>query len=176
MAVIETERLTKFYGPHRGVVELDLNDDERGKLREAAEGIRAKLLVPTLLYPVAEDVYREFFEGVTRGLVVELSFQGQLYRILRMYADVPKGVVSFARSGGRAFRPGEVLAKVRELVHDHVIDQRRRRLYQPPVDQNMPVRMTAAPSSAGAGQAQRRHGHAERACKVRGAQLEPELR
>ena len=28
MAVIETERLTKFYGPHRGIVDVDLSVDE----------------------------------------------------------------------------------------------------------------------------------------------------
>ena len=90
--------------------------------RAKAEGIDAKLLVPWLLYPVAEDVYREFFAGVKAGFVVELSHQGQLYRILRMFVDVPGGVVPFARSGANPIQPVEVLAKLRGaalgLQHD----------------------------------------------------------
>jgi 2-oxoglutarate ferredoxin oxidoreductase subunit alpha len=77
------------------------------------EGIDAKLLVPLLLYPVAEDVYRRFFESVKAGFVVELSHQGQLYRILRMYTDVPSSVVSFARSGANPIQPEEVVAQLR---------------------------------------------------------------
>ena len=92
-----------------------------GVCREAlelarAEGLAAKLLVPHLLYPVAEDVYREFFASARAGLVVEQSHQGQLYRILRMFVDVPTGVVSLARSGAHPFRPEEVVARLREIA------------------------------------------------------------
>ena len=92
-----------------------------GVCREAlrlarAEGLRAKLLVPWLLYPIDGDVYRRFFASVEAGLVVELSHQGQLYRILRMYVDVPKGVSSFCRSGANPFRPREVLARIRDAA------------------------------------------------------------
>jgi 2-oxoglutarate ferredoxin oxidoreductase subunit alpha len=86
--------------------------------RARAEGIDAKLLVPWLLYPVAEDVYRDFFAGVRSGLVVELSHQGQLYRILRMFVDVPSGIVPFARSGANPIQPVEVLAKLRAVAMD----------------------------------------------------------
>ena len=90
-----------------------------GVCREAlrlarAEGLEAKLLVPWLLYPVAEDVYRRFFASVQAGYVVELSHQGQLYRLLRMFLDLPKGVRPFCRSGANPFQPAEVLAKLRE--------------------------------------------------------------
>lgn len=75
-----------------------------GVAREAIQlgrdrGIQIKLLIPTLLYPVAEQVYRDFFAGVKKGLVVEQSHQGQLYRIIRMFVDVPDGVESMSRSG-----------------------------------------------------------------------------
>src|SRR5207244_12731731 len=60
--------------------------------RAEAEGLRVKLLVPRLLYPVSETVYDAFFRSVQRGLVVEQSHQGQLFRILRMFVDVPRGV------------------------------------------------------------------------------------
>ena len=92
-----------------------------GVCREAvdlarAEGIAVKLLVPHLLYPVAEAIYREFFASVRAGLVVEQSHQGQLYRILRMFVDVPPGVVSLARSGANPLRPEDVVARVREIA------------------------------------------------------------
>jgi len=84
-----------------------------GVCREALEharrmGLRAKLLVPYLLYPVAEEVYRDFFASVRAGLVVEQSHQGQFYRVLRMFLDLPRGVRSFAKSGANPFLPLEV--------------------------------------------------------------------
>jgi 2-oxoglutarate ferredoxin oxidoreductase subunit alpha len=84
--------------------------------RARAEGLDVKLLVPWLLYPVAEDVYRNFFVSVRAGFVVELSHQGQLYRILRMFIDVPPGVVSFAKSGANPFQPREILAQLRNAA------------------------------------------------------------
>ena len=92
-----------------------------GVCREAlalarAERLKVKLLVPYLLYPIAEGVYRRFFESVKAGLVVEQSQQGQLYRILRTRIDVPKGVKPFCRTGANPFRPAEVVATLREAV------------------------------------------------------------
>jgi 2-oxoglutarate ferredoxin oxidoreductase subunit alpha len=92
-----------------------------GVCREAAElaraqGIPVKLLVPHLVYPVAEEVYREFFASVAAGLVVEQSYQGQLYRLLRMFVDVPAGVTSLARPGANPIRPRDVLARLCELA------------------------------------------------------------
>jgi 2-oxoglutarate ferredoxin oxidoreductase subunit alpha len=81
-------------------------------------GVRAKLLVPTLIYPVPEDIYQDFFASVERGFVLEQSHQGQLYRVLRMFVDVPRGVTSMARSGSNPFLPGEVAFKLRELARD----------------------------------------------------------
>ena len=72
--------------------------------------------MPYLIYPVAEPVYREFFASVQRGLVLELSHQGQLYRVLRMFVDVPRGVTSFARSGAQPFHPDEVVARLQQLT------------------------------------------------------------
>ena len=81
-----------------------------------AEGLRVKLLVPWLLYPVAEETYLRFLEGVRTGLVVEQSYQGQLFRILRMFVDLPRGLGSFARSGANPFLPREVVARLREAA------------------------------------------------------------
>jgi 2-oxoglutarate/2-oxoacid ferredoxin oxidoreductase subunit alpha len=92
-----------------------------GVAREAAamargEGIRLKVLIPRLLYPVSEEIFGDFFASVRAGLVVEQSHQGQLYRIIRMYVDVPRGVQSFARSGSNPITPGEILERVRAMV------------------------------------------------------------
>jgi len=83
-----------------------------------AEGLRVKLLVPSLLFPVAEAVYRDFLASVQAGFVVEQSYQGQLYRVLRMYVDVPRGVRSFARSGANPISPAELVDALRRTAQD----------------------------------------------------------
>jgi 2-oxoglutarate ferredoxin oxidoreductase subunit alpha len=79
-------------------------------------GLKVKLLVPRLLYPINEDVYRSFFTSVEAGLVVEQSHQGQLHRLLRMFVDLPTDVRSFARSGANPFRPVEIVEELRNLM------------------------------------------------------------
>ena len=81
-----------------------------------AEGLRAKLLVPLLLYPVAREIYRDFFSSIRRGIVVDQSHQGQLHRLLRMFVDVPPGVESFARSGSNPISPAELRDRLRQLA------------------------------------------------------------
>ncbi|HVC19281.1 MAG TPA: 2-oxoacid:acceptor oxidoreductase subunit alpha [Vicinamibacterales bacterium] len=92
-----------------------------GVCREAlrlaqAEGLRVKLLVPRLLYPVAEDAYVRFFGGVQAGLFVEQSLQGQLHRIVRMFVDLPPNVEALCRSGANPFQPLEVVERLRALA------------------------------------------------------------
>jgi 2-oxoglutarate ferredoxin oxidoreductase subunit alpha len=92
-----------------------------GAAREAleiarGEGLQAKLLVPKLLFPVAEEVYADFFRSVRAGLVVEQSHQGQLYRVLRMYVDVPPGVQPLARSGSNPILPMSIVERLRKIV------------------------------------------------------------
>jgi 2-oxoglutarate ferredoxin oxidoreductase subunit alpha len=81
-----------------------------------AEGLHAKLLVPKLLFPVAEQVYQDFFASVKRGLFIEQSFQGQLYRLVRMYVQFPALVKPLAKSGSNPIQPTEVLERLREMV------------------------------------------------------------
>ena len=92
-----------------------------GIAREALEraerlGVHVKLLVPTLLYPVPQPVYDDFFGSVRTGLVVEQSHQGQLYRLLRMFVNVPAGVASMARSGANPFTPDEIAERLAALA------------------------------------------------------------
>jgi 2-oxoglutarate ferredoxin oxidoreductase subunit alpha len=89
----------------------------------AARGLRVKLLVPYLLYPVNEDAYRRFFAGVEAGLVVEQSHLGQLHRLLRMALDVPPGLASFCRAGANPFQPREVVERL--IAHAHALHPER---------------------------------------------------
>ena len=84
--------------------------------RARKEGIRLKVLVPRLLYPVSEEIYEDFFASVKAGLVIEQSHQGQLYRIIRMYVDVPRGLELLARSGSNPIAPDDVLERVRRMA------------------------------------------------------------
>jgi 2-oxoglutarate ferredoxin oxidoreductase subunit alpha len=91
--------------------------------RAQVERLRVKLLVPKLLYPVSEEIYRDFFASVEAGLVVEQSHQGQLFRVLRMFVDLPDGVRSLAKSGSNPITATEIVERLRALVLDI---QRRR--------------------------------------------------
>lgn len=81
-----------------------------------ARGIGVKLLIPKLLYPIAEDVYRDFFASVERCLVVEQSHQGQLFRLIRMWTDVPREFLSLAKSGANPIAPATVADQIITLA------------------------------------------------------------
>ena len=77
--------------------------------------MKVKLLVPRLLYPVSEEVYQDFFLSIKRGLVVEQNQQAQLYRLLRMYVDVPRGIETLAKSGSNPITPAEIVDRLRQI-------------------------------------------------------------
>jgi 2-oxoglutarate ferredoxin oxidoreductase subunit alpha len=78
-------------------------------------GLKVKLLVPKLLYPVSEEIYQDFFLSIKRGLVVEQNQQAQLYRLLRMYVDVPRGIETLAKSGSNPITPAEIVDRLRHI-------------------------------------------------------------
>jgi 2-oxoglutarate ferredoxin oxidoreductase subunit alpha len=113
--------LFNVYGDPRADIAMVSWGSVSGVAREALamaeqKGIRAKLLVPRLLYPVAQAVYEDFFASVRGGFVVEQSHQGQLYRLLRMFIDMPRGFESMARSGSNPFIPGELAERLADLT------------------------------------------------------------
>jgi 2-oxoglutarate ferredoxin oxidoreductase subunit alpha len=81
-----------------------------------AEGLRVKLLVPKLVYPIPEEIYHEFFASVRAGFFVEQSYQAQLYRLVRMHANLPADVVPFSRSGSNPILPREIVERLRTLA------------------------------------------------------------
>ncbi|MCF7687082.1 MAG: 2-oxoacid:acceptor oxidoreductase subunit alpha [Cephaloticoccus sp.] len=87
-----------------------------------AEGLAVKLLIPKLVYPVAENVYRDFFASVRSALVVEQSHQGQLYRMIRMWTDVPAEFTVLARSGANPIWPTEVAESLRVITRRVMAD------------------------------------------------------
>jgi 2-oxoglutarate ferredoxin oxidoreductase subunit alpha len=89
---------------------------EEAAARARAEGIRLKLIVPRLLYPVSEAVYHDFFASVRVGLVLEQSHLAQFYRLLRMFVDLPRGIEVIARSGSNPITPAEVLDRVQQMA------------------------------------------------------------
>jgi 2-oxoglutarate ferredoxin oxidoreductase subunit alpha len=110
--------LFRVEGPAEAPLALVAWGSLAGVVREArgraeAEGMRVKLMVPTLLYPVAQEIYRDFFASVSAGLVVEQSHQGQLHRVLRMFVDLPAGVHALSRSGASPITVDEMLAALR---------------------------------------------------------------
>jgi 2-oxoglutarate ferredoxin oxidoreductase subunit alpha len=109
------------YGPADAQIAMVSWGSVAGVAREALaiaehSGVRAKLLVPRLIYPVAQRIYHDFFASVRAGFVVEQSHQGQLYRLLRMFVDLPRGVESIARSGSNPFTPLELAERLRDLA------------------------------------------------------------
>lgn len=108
-------------GDHDAPIALVSWGSVAGVAREAArlarrEGIRLKVLIPRLLYPISEEVFGDFFASVRAGLVIEQSHQGQLFRVIRMFVDVPRGLESLARSGSNPITPAEVLDRLRTMV------------------------------------------------------------
>lgn len=110
--------LFELIGPADAPIGLIAWGSVAGVALEAVEranrgGIAAKLLIPKLLYPVAIPVYEAFFKSLTRCMVIEQSHQGQLHKILRMWAPVPKSFESIAKDGSNPFSPEEIEAAIR---------------------------------------------------------------
>ena len=82
------------------------------------DGLNVKLMVPYLLYPVAEGAYRDFFSSVRKGLIIEQTHLAQFHKLLRMHLDLPAGVRSLARSGANPFLPGEIVAALHHLLSE----------------------------------------------------------
>jgi 2-oxoglutarate ferredoxin oxidoreductase subunit alpha len=113
--------LFDVYGSPNATIGIVSWGSVAGVAREAlriaeASGVSAKVLVPRLLYPIAQGVYEEFFASVRAGFVIEQSHQGQLYRLLRMFVEMPRRIEPLARSGSNPFTPQEIADRIRDLA------------------------------------------------------------
>ncbi|MDH4261474.1 MAG: 2-oxoacid:acceptor oxidoreductase subunit alpha [Spirochaetia bacterium] len=78
-------------------------------------GIKVKLLIPKLIYPIAESVYNDFFKSVKKGLVVEQNYLGQLFHVIRMFVSTPDGLKPFSKAGSNPFGAIEIFEKLKAL-------------------------------------------------------------
>ncbi|MFZ5442240.1 MAG: 2-oxoacid:acceptor oxidoreductase subunit alpha [Myxococcota bacterium] len=116
----QRQDLVRTFGDPKAPLGLVAWGSLAGVCREAMEqanarGLKVKLLVPVLLYPFVEGPYLDFFATLENGLVVEQSHQGQLYRLMRMFLDVPKGLGSFCKSGANPIQPAEIVTRLEAL-------------------------------------------------------------
>jgi len=83
--------------------------------KSRAKGLKVKLLVPKLLYPVAEQVYLDFFKSLEQCVVVEQSHQGQLHKIIRMWVNTPAKFDALAKSGANPIAPEDLTELLEKL-------------------------------------------------------------
>ena len=110
---------------HRGLGQRGRRGARGARARAAQRGCRSSCSCRGCCIPWPQQVYEEFFASVRAGLVVEQSHQGQLYRLLRMFVDVPAGCcasvpqriepVHAGRAGGSSPRSRDRAAARRRL-------------------------------------------------------------
>jgi len=88
-----------------------------GAAKEALEilrkqGKKIKLLVPLLLCPLPTVALHDFLRGVERLAVIELNYQAQLARYMRMEIDLPEELSLICRSGGAVWQPEELVDRI----------------------------------------------------------------
>ncbi|MEK7667523.1 MAG: 2-oxoacid:acceptor oxidoreductase subunit alpha [Gemmatimonadota bacterium] len=95
----------------------------KGAVLEAVEvlcagGVKAKAVVPRLLWPLPLETIEPELERLTAIHVVELSYSGQLFTYLKsqLRADLAGRLVRHARAGGAPLGVSEVLAWVKAPV------------------------------------------------------------
>jgi len=111
------------YGPHWASIEGDGEiavitwGSCTGAAREAvnrarADGVKARLIAPRLLYPTLPEQMARALDGVSKILVVEQSHLGQFNRYLRGEYDLPARPELLSRPGPLPIRPGEIHARL----------------------------------------------------------------
>ncbi|MDQ3023262.1 MAG: 2-oxoacid:acceptor oxidoreductase family protein [bacterium] len=74
-----------------------------------AGGFTTSVLAPQMLYPLHVEAIQQWIDSMQQIAVVELNFEGQLYRHLRGYVDLPKGTLQLNRAGGSPISLTELL-------------------------------------------------------------------
>ncbi|SEH25734.1 2-oxoacid:acceptor oxidoreductase subunit alpha [Magnetospirillum fulvum] len=81
-------------------------------IRARADGVKARLIAPRLLYPTLPEQMARALDGVRKILVVEQSHLGQFNRYLRGEYDLPARPDVLSRPGPLPIRPGEIHARL----------------------------------------------------------------
>lgn len=116
----EREDLFEIHGNPNAKLALISWGSLAGVTKEAyeimtAEGVDVKLLIPRLVFPIAEKVFENFFKGVEKGLFVEQSHLGQLFHTVRAFLDVPGGFKKLNKSGSNPILPSEIIRTLKSL-------------------------------------------------------------
>jgi 2-oxoglutarate ferredoxin oxidoreductase subunit alpha len=80
--------------------------------RAAADGVKARLISPRLLYPTRPEAMAKALAGVRKVLVVELSHLGQFHRYLKGEYDLPAEIQQIKRGGPLPIRPNEIHSRL----------------------------------------------------------------
>jgi len=127
------KKLANFeFGDHWAVIEGDAEADlavltwgsTTGAVREAlerarADGLKARMIAPRLLYPVQPERMAAALDGVKHIMTVELSHLGQFTRYLKSEYDLPCTVEAYNRPGPLPFRPGDIHERLMTWSRSH---------------------------------------------------------
>jgi 2-oxoglutarate ferredoxin oxidoreductase subunit alpha len=108
------------YGDDKATLGLISWGAVEGSVREAVEralakGYRVAALHLRVLNPLPLETIRDFLRRVRKVMVLEVNYQGQLAHHLA--AEVGIRPIRVNKIGGLPFTPGEVLAKIEEVVN-----------------------------------------------------------
>lgn len=111
----------RHYGPKQADVGILCWGSSKGPVEEvvraaAARGEKVSAFVPQMIHPFPEKQLKEYLATIKELLIVEISFQGQFYRYLRSFMDLPEEHLHlFKRSGGKNLAIAEVEEEVRKV-------------------------------------------------------------
>ncbi|MCC6130208.1 MAG: hypothetical protein IT186_09800, partial [Acidobacteria bacterium] len=111
----------RHYGPKQADVGILCWGSSKGPVEEvvraaAARGEKVSAFVPQMIHPFPEKQLKAYLATIKELLIVEISFQGQFYRYLRSFMDLPEEHLHlFKRSGGKNLAIAEVEEEVRKV-------------------------------------------------------------
>lgn len=117
----EVTNEARRYGSEKAVVGVIGWGSTEGATREAIdraakEGLHAAALFPVVLNPLPVKAIEEFLTSVTRVLVAEVNYSGQLANLLRAKHGVD--AYRLNNSEGMPFTPQEIYDKIKEVASD----------------------------------------------------------
>lgn len=123
LAAIENDLLTQnlcdHFGDDRAEIGVVTWGSTAGAVEEAIReaqrlGISARALVPKILNPLPHEEMKKFFSQVSRVIVPELNFVGQLASHLRSTYRIP--TISLTKVKGVPLEPDEIVKKIIETA------------------------------------------------------------